>query len=215
MPVCPRREKTARRWRWKGPRSRAAPSITRTFCCGLLSFLTCHLSVTDDVVVPATATATVPLFSAALITVCFVVLLAVPFPGVPLAGRAVVNGASEAVSALRAFIPDAKPGLAATVPVAPPLSRRSLRSWHPGKRPPGCKGQRRFANRASRRCGGCLPVVVSGAIHLFKPLSPGAKTATTVSASPGVKCTSRKTFCPEAGKNFCGLPPDSRFRPWQ
>ncbi len=104
------------------------------------------------------------------------------------------------------------PGLAATVPVAPPLSRRGLRSWHPGKRPPGCKGQRRFANRASRRCGGPLPVVLSGAIHLFKPLSPGAKTATTVSASPGVKCTSRKTFCPKAGKNFCGLPPDSRFR---
>ncbi len=111
------------------------------------------------------------------------------------------------------------PGLAATVPVAPPLSRRGLRSRHPGKRPPGCKriwlthyypslqmryelrttvrvsdewlsvcaiclhtglnpkghqaayalpnlfaahdneeprykGQRRFANRASRRCGG-------------------------------------------------------------
>ncbi|ECV4049894.1 hypothetical protein DKR99_24960, partial [Salmonella enterica subsp. enterica serovar Rissen] len=74
---------------------------------------------------------------------------------------------------------------------------------------------RRFANRASRRCGGSLPVVLSGAIHLFKPLSPGAKTATTVSASPGVKCTSRKSFCPKAGKNFCGLPPDSRFRPWQ
>ena len=71
------------------------------------------------------------------------------------------------------------PRLAATVPVAPPLSRRGLRSWHPGKRPPGCKAQRRFANRASRRCGGSLPVVVSGAIHLFKPLSPGADTATT------------------------------------
>ncbi|ENI6329282.1 hypothetical protein ABZL23_005325, partial [Escherichia coli] len=67
------------------------------------------------------------------------------------------------------------PGLAATVPVAPPLSRRGLRSLHPGKRPPGCKAQRRFANRASRRCGGSLPVVVSGAIHLFKPLSPGQR----------------------------------------
>ena len=66
------------------------------------------------------------------------------------------------------------PWLAATVPVAPPLSRRGLRSRHPGKRPPGCKAQRRFANRASRRCGGSLPVVLSGAIHLFKPLSPGA-----------------------------------------
>ncbi|OKT10550.1 transporter [Escherichia coli] len=61
------------------------------------------MSVTDDVVVPATAT--VLLFSAALITVCFVVLLLMPFPGVPLAGRAVVNGASEAVSALTGFHP--------------------------------------------------------------------------------------------------------------
>ncbi|OAC18465.1 hypothetical protein EC2772a_92c00040 [Escherichia coli] len=48
------------------------------------------------------------------------------------------------------------PGFAATGTVAPPLSRRGLRSRHPGKRPPGCKGQRRFANRASRRCGGSL-----------------------------------------------------------
>ncbi|EGI40155.1 conserved hypothetical protein [Escherichia coli TA280] len=68
-----------------------------------MSFQTCHLSVTDDVVVPATAT--VLLFSAALITVCFVVLLLMPFPGVPLAGRAVVNGASGAVSALAGFHP--------------------------------------------------------------------------------------------------------------
>ncbi|EEO0260702.1 hypothetical protein PMH75_005031 [Salmonella enterica] len=28
---------------------------------------------------------------------------------------------------------------------APPLSRRGLRSLHPGKLTPGCKGQRRFA----------------------------------------------------------------------
>ena len=77
------------------------------FCCVLLSFHACHLSVTDDVVVPATATATatVLLFPVALITVCFVVLLTVLFPGVPLAGRAVVNGASEAVSALTGFHP--------------------------------------------------------------------------------------------------------------
>lgn len=39
------------------------------------------------------------------IIVCFVVLLLMPFPGVPLAGRAVVNGASEAVSALAGFHP--------------------------------------------------------------------------------------------------------------
>ncbi|EBA0300834.1 transporter [Salmonella enterica] len=65
------------------------------------------MPVTDDVVVPATATATaaVLLFSAALITVCFVALLLMPFPGVPLAGRAVVNGASGAVSALAGFHP--------------------------------------------------------------------------------------------------------------
>ncbi|EGJ4507774.1 hypothetical protein IM073_003984 [Escherichia coli] len=106
------------------------------------------------------------------------------------------------------------PGLAATVPVAPPLSRRGLRSRHPGKRPPGCKGQRRFAHALSVVAAGpcSLP---AGATHPYESLSPGAKTATTVSASPGVKCTSRKTFCPKAGKNFCGLPPDSRFRPWQ
>ena len=77
------------------------------FCCVLLSFHACHLSVTDDVVVPATATATatVLLFPVALITGCFVVLLTVLFPGVPLAGRAVVNGASGAVSALAGFHP--------------------------------------------------------------------------------------------------------------
>ncbi len=45
------------------------------------------------------------LITAALITVSSVVLLPVPFPGVPLAGRAVVNGASEAVSALAGFHP--------------------------------------------------------------------------------------------------------------
>ena len=73
------------------------------FCSVLLSFHACHLSVTADVVVPATAT--VLLFPVALITVCFVVLLTVPLPGVPLAGRAVVNGASGAVSALAGFHP--------------------------------------------------------------------------------------------------------------
>ncbi|EFC1939498.1 hypothetical protein E6C85_22805 [Escherichia coli] len=39
---------------------------------------------------------------------------------------------------------------------------------------PGYPGRAGTLNRASRRCGGSLPVVVSGAIHLFKPLSPGA-----------------------------------------
>ncbi len=71
---------------------------------------------------------------------------------------------------------------------------------------PRYKGQRRFANRASRRCGGFLPVVLSGAIHLFKPLSPGAKTATTVSVSPGVKCTSAKLFAQKQAKTFAVCP---------
>ena len=77
------------------------------FCCVLLSFHACHLSVTDDVVVVVVVVvpATVLLFPAALIPVSFVVLLLMPFPGVPLAGRAVVNGASGAVSALAGFHP--------------------------------------------------------------------------------------------------------------
>ncbi|EEQ3593108.1 hypothetical protein GRB98_003786 [Escherichia coli] len=54
------------------------------------------------------------------------------------------------------------PGLAATVPVAPPLSRRGLRSWHPGKRPPGCKAQRRFAH--------ALFVVAAGPCPLLCPV---------------------------------------------
>ena len=54
------------------------------------------------------------------------------------------------------------PWLAATVPVAPPLSRRDLRSRHPGKRPPGCEGQRRFAH--------ALFVVAAGACPLLYPV---------------------------------------------
>ncbi len=81
MPVCPRRKDRAPVAPKKGPRSRAAPYITRTFCCGLLSFQTCHLSVTDDVVVPAT----VLLFSAVLIA-CFVVLATCLFRASPWRG---------------------------------------------------------------------------------------------------------------------------------
>ncbi len=75
---------------------------------------------------------------------------------------------------------------------------------------PGCK-----ANAWWRCCGGLPPLSLRCHAISFQPRRRGQKTATTVSASPGVKCTSRKTFCPKAGKNFCGLPPDSRFRPWQ
>ena len=70
------------------------------------------------------------------------------------------------------------PGFAATGTVAPPLSRRGLRSWHPGKRPPGCKGQRRFAHALSVVAAGpcSLP---AGCLHPYESLSPGAHTATT------------------------------------
>ncbi len=74
----------------------------------------------------------------------------------------------------------------------------------------------RLATLLINRHGGVLPPLLASAIQ--KLTGTGAElvlSATTVSASPGVKCTSRKTFCPKAGKNFCGLPPDSRFRPWQ
>ena len=54
------------------------------------------------------------------------------------------------------------PWLAATVPVAPPLSRRGLRSRHPGKKTPGCKGQRRFAH--------ALFVVAAGSCPLLCPV---------------------------------------------
>ena len=166
--------------------------------CRKLHHLPCYYSLFPPVLI---------LITAALIPVCLCSSSACAFSGRSPGGAGCRERSQR--SCLRpGGLPSLtqNPGLAATVPVAPPLSRHGLRSWHPGKRPPGCKGQRRFANRASRRCGGSLPVVMSGAIHLFKPLSPGAKTATTVSASPGVKCTSRKSFCPKAGKNFCGLP---------
>ncbi|BCL10921.1 hypothetical protein MYEC719_p20115 (plasmid) [Escherichia coli] len=50
-----------------------------------------------------------------------------------------------------------------------------MRSRHPGKRRRDVR-RNAVSQTALRRCGGSLPVVVSGAIHLFKPLSPGAKT---------------------------------------
>ncbi|MCW7185576.1 hypothetical protein OHD18_27270 [Escherichia coli] len=68
------------------------------------------------------------------------------------------------------------PGFAATGTVAPPLSRRGLRSWHPGKKTPGCR-----SNAVSQTA---LHVVAAGACPLLcpvpytcLPLSPGADTA--------------------------------------
>ncbi|EHV28675.1 hypothetical protein ECDEC5B_3436 [Escherichia coli DEC5B] len=48
---------------------------------------------------------TVPVIVLLLFPLLSIPLLFMAFPGVPLAGRAVVNGASEAVSALAGFHP--------------------------------------------------------------------------------------------------------------
>ncbi|EGJ0623102.1 hypothetical protein J4198_005145 [Salmonella enterica] len=53
------------------------------------------------------------------------------------------------------------------------MSRRNLRSLHPGQMTPGCKAQRRFANRASRRCGGFLLISTSGAVTRLSPCRRG------------------------------------------
>lgn len=78
-------------------------------------------------------------------------------------------------SGQRIFIPcrKVKPLPAATVPVAPPLSRRGLRSMHPGQKAPGCEGQRRFAYHALRRCGGSLLISTSGAVTRSSPCRRG------------------------------------------
>ncbi|GHL39826.1 hypothetical protein ECZU27_49920 [Escherichia coli] len=65
-----------------------------------------------------------------------------------------------------------KTRLAATVPVAPPLSRRDLRSRHPGKG--AGMWQTPFRKPRFTSLRRVPAVVVSGAIHQFKPLSPGA-----------------------------------------
>ncbi|EMX79047.1 hypothetical protein ECENVIRA101_5494 [Escherichia coli Envira 10/1] len=77
------------------------------------------------------------------------------------------------------------PWLAATVPVAPPLSRRGLRSCIPAK---GRRDVRRNAVSQTALhvvAAGPCPLFCPGAIHLFKPLSPGADTATTCRTCPG------------------------------
>ncbi len=114
-------------------RAHAPPLITRMFCCVLLSlmpviclllmmFCSCYCSS----------------FFCCSNSVVLLYKLAVPFPGIPLAGRAVVNGASGGClrpGGLPSLTP--KTRFAATGTVAPPLSRRDLRSWHPGKKTPG------------------------------------------------------------------------------
>ncbi|MDU1436348.1 MAG: hypothetical protein E6928_24240 [Citrobacter freundii] len=59
-----------------------------------------------------------------------------------------------------------------------PLSRRGLRSLHPGEGQPGCKGQRRFRCRFSDVAAGSCSFLTW---CRFTPLSPfaGAETSTT------------------------------------
>ena len=103
---------------------------------------------------------------------------------------------------------EVKGRLAASIKTdAPPLSRRHLRSWHPGEkqRPAGCKGQRRFAP--------ALFVVAAGSCSQpswcrFTHLSPfaGAYRATTCRIScPGCNEQPTKLFA-WGRKNFCVLP---------
>ncbi len=213
MLVCPRRGKDRAPVALKGGRAHAPPPfITRKFCCGLLSFQICHLSVTDDV----PATATVFLFFCCSDYCLSCSSSACAFSGRPPAGRAVVNGASGAVSA-PGGLPSLtqNPRLAATVPVARLCRAVACALGIPAK---GRRDVRRNAVSQTALhvvAAGPCPLLCPVPFTCLSPLSPGAKTATTVSASPRVKCTSRKTFCPKAGKNFCGLPPDSRFLPWQ
>ena len=67
------------------------------------------------------------------------------------------------------------PGFAATGTVAPPLSRRGLRSWHPGKRPPGCKGQRRFAHALSVVAAGPCPLLCPVPFTCLSPCRRGQR----------------------------------------
>jgi len=89
---------------------------------------------------------------------------------------------------------------AASCQDAPPLSRRGLRSLHPGKRPPGCKGQRRFA-AASPTLRRVPALSLPG---FFTPLSPfaGAETSTTRLAVHALLAHGHKNFLPGPAKTF-------------
>ncbi len=154
------------------------------------------------------------LITAALIPVCFVVLLAVSFPGVPWRGGC--RERSQRSCLRPGGLPSLtrNPGLAATVPVAPPLSRRGLRSRHPGKRPPGCRG-----NAVSQTA---LHVVAAGACPLLCPvpftcLSPCRRGQRQPQPSPPVQGEMHipQNFLPKSRQKVLRSAPDSRFRPWQ
>ncbi len=115
------------------------------------------------------------LITAALIPVCFVVLLAVSFRASPWRGGC--RERSQRSCLRPGGLPSLtrNPRLAATVPVAPPTVAPWPALRHPGKRPPGCKGQRRFANRASRGCGGCLPLLCPVPFTCLSPCRRGQR----------------------------------------
>ncbi len=121
-------------------------------------------------------------------------------------------GASRAVATVRCV---KTPGLQ-----RPERSRRLCRAvacapQHPGERQqPGCEGRRRFAHALLVVAAGACPLLYPVPYTRVSPLSPqGAKTATTVSASPGVEIHIHKSFCKSRQK--LSVYPDSRFRPWQ
>ncbi len=135
------------------------------------------------------------------------------FSGRPPAGRAVVNGASEAVSALTGFHPDAKPRVCSDRNGRATLVARGLRSRHPGKRPPGCKGQRRSRTRSPslrRVPAHCLP----GATTRMSPCRRGLIQPQPAALTARVNEQPTKFFTQNPVKNFASAQ-DRCVRPWQ
>ncbi|WND12969.1 hypothetical protein [Klebsiella pasteurii] len=62
--------------------------------------------------------------------------------------------------------------LAASVPDAPPFTRRHLRFSHPGKLTPGCKAQRRFRCRFSDVAAGSCSFL-AWSFHPFESFRRG------------------------------------------
>ncbi|STF24208.1 Uncharacterised protein [Escherichia coli] len=80
----------------------------------------------------------------------------------------------------RASIPDAKPRVCSDRNGrATPCRAVACAPGIPAKRPPGCKEQRRFANRASRRCSGSLLIACRVPHTRMSPCRRGHETATT------------------------------------
>lgn len=118
-----------------------------------------------------------------------------------------------AVSGLRYGPMRENPGLQ-----RPLRSRRPCRAGHgaprtPAVRLPGCKAQRRFACRASRRCGGSLLISTSGAVTRFSPCRRGLIQPQPATPVQG-EVNSPQNFLP-ARQKLLRSAPDGRVRPWQ